>query len=68
MIVTPSCLARAGYVAGDVGLLQSIEAGLSDNPSPRCALPGSPACPSPVLQMVGARTRLRVKIQQPIVV
>ena len=44
-ILSPSCLARAGYhdVAGDVGLLQSIEAHFSNCTSPRCALPGEPS-------------------------
>ena len=37
-------MARAGYVAADAGLLQSIEAGVVDCPSPRRGVPGSPAC------------------------
>ena len=58
LILSPSCLARAGYVAGDVGLQQGLDVGFSDGPSPRCGLPGRPlrpACPSLVCQMVGAR-------------
>ena len=35
-----SCFARAGYVAGDVGLQQGLDVGFSHCPSPRCGLPG----------------------------
>ena len=52
-----SCLTKAGYVAGDAGpvLQQGSDVGFSNCPSLHCGLPGRPACPSLVCQMVGAR-------------
>ena len=40
LILSPSCLARAGYVAGDVGLQQGLDVGFSNCPILRCGLPG----------------------------
>ena len=48
------------------GLVLCIEpeAGLSKGYSPRCAVPGSPVCPSLVREGVLIPTHLRVKAQQ----
>jgi hypothetical protein len=51
-------------VAAGLVLCIEPEAGLRESHSPRCAVPGSPACPSPVREGVLSPTHLRVKAQQ----